>query len=714
MLARSLLLLTALPLLLPLVKADEDLPPVPQDLVGFCRWTVQDRAVGGLKRIVHDEQDPKFGTVYGGRAEDANIAWVAAAAYRYEWSRSYHSETLRDDAFFLMDHLAERYTKGLRDESGLDSYFFLQSYAWATWWWLENGCVDAPRAERWKQSLAACAEVAMDVMQRNLCSGQYANPEFYYLSGLAAASVICKRPDFRTEAGLALTRYENVRWPGGGVAYFHETSPQHGYQQMVTKSVALYWLATKDEYAMDWLKQLAPYFVNVQQRSGLVTDAEQPWLKHSLYNPINPAVPGMLACLLQDGANRWAGEIAARNRADNVAERLPSFLPRNPNWYNYQHTTYAATLLRLLEDHALPEPKPAPARRIILDHGFFGPRSQWDDFAAAATTRQMSNSLAGAYIADPKEPMLPLDSALNGVFAEVLRGPHGPDVPRAKQQAATFQCLDWTPERHYVRCPDFVAVSCLSPMVSPYWNDHPWLPGERWSIDQFAGWSQIQHWAVWRDHLIGFVALRCHADGGSAETDDAARVRWRFAPVTRELGIAQPSAETRDVSCGRLRVRAQLLGETGGFAFGTDQTTPPPDQPESLILARPGPWLTGDHVEVATDARPAASDTEVRIIPLTEGAAMLLIEPDGKRGFLWVASLARHFRQHVLAPLPGVEVRRFERDVELTPPQTGRETIVSLHGAESAVLELTSNAPLDAKAIQASLRSGWGRGEAHP
>jgi hypothetical protein len=682
--------------------------------VGFCRWTVQDRAVSGLKRVVRDEQNPKFGTVYGGRAEDANIAWVAAAAYRYPWSQSYHDETLRDDAFFLMDHLAERRAKGLRDERGLDSYFFLHSYGWAVWWWLQNDCVDEARATLWKNSLAACAEVAIDVMQRNLCNGQYANPEFYYLSGLAAAGKLCERPDFLAEAKLALTRYENVRWPGGGVSYFHETSPQHGYQGMVTKSVALYWLATGDDYAMEWLKELGPYFVNVQQRSGLLTDAEQPWLKHSLYNPLNPATPGILACLLQDGTNRWAAEIAAGNRADNVREQLPSFLDRNPSWYNYHHTTYAATFLRFLEDHPLPNAKPAAPRRIMLDHGFFGPRSQWDDFAAAGTTRQKSNSLAGAYIANPEEPMFPLDSALDGVFAEVLRGPHGPDLPAGKRQAATFQCLDWQPQRHYIERPDFAAASCLSPIVSPYWNDHPWRLGERWSIDQSSGWSQIQHWAVWRDHLLGFVALRCHEDGGKAETADAARVRWRFAPVNRELAIAAPSETEREVACGRLRTRAVLLDEAGGFLFGEQEEAAPPHQSRALVLTRPGPWEVGDHVAVAVDAHPETSDTQVHVIPLKEGAAMLMIQPDGTHGVLWVVSLTRHFRQQVLAPLPGVRIRRFERDVELTPPQVGREAMVSLHGGESALLELASDAPLDPELIRSNVVSGWGRGEKHP
>jgi hypothetical protein len=694
--------------------ADEKLPPVPNDLVGFCQWTVQDRAPSGLKRIVRDEKNPKFGTIYGGKAEDANIAWVAAAAYRYRWSRFYHDQALRDDAYFLMDHLAERRAGGLRDERGLDSYFWVHSFGWAVKSWLENGDVDAARAKLWRDSLETSAEVAMDCMQRNLCNGQYANPEFYYLSGLAAAADVCDRPDFRKEAKLALTRFENVLWPGGGVAYFHRTSPEHGYQQMVAKSVVLYWMATKDEYGMQWLRKLAPYFVNVQQRSGLVTDAEHPWLKHSFYNPINPASPGMLACILQDGANRWAADIAARTRADNVAERLPSFLDRNPYWYNYHHTTYAAVLLRLLEDHSLPEPVAPSPRRVMLDRGFFGPRSQWDDFAAAVGTRQKNSSLAGAYIADPKEPMLPLDSALDGVFAEILQGPHGADLPAGKRQKALFNCLDWEPEHHFVERPEFNAVSCLSKIVSPYWNDHPWVPGERWDWKQVADWSQIQHWAVWQDHLLGFVALRCHADGGNAETEDVARVRWRFAPVNRDLTVEQNSDSERKASCGRLRTRAVLLDEKGGFTFQETDGTAPPHNAKALMLARPAPWQSGDHVAVAIDVRPDTAETSVHIKMLNEGAAMLMIAPDGRHGIIWTVSLVRHFRQHYLDPLEGVAVRRFERNVELTPPLAEHQAFLSLHGGESAILELESKEPLDPSAILAALHSGWGRGERRP
>ena len=694
---------------------DRDLGPVPSDLIGFCRWTVQDRAAGGLARIVRDTGSPKYGTVYGGLAEDANIAWVAAAAYRHKWSRHYQDGALRDEAFFLLDSLARVRADGRWDDGGLGAYFGLQSLAWAVWFWSETGAVDADRVETWRGAVAAAADDAMRCMQRNMCSGQYANPEFYYLSGLAAAGRITGKTAYTEEAARALRRYENVLWPGGGVAYFHETAPQHGYQQMVTKSVALYWLATQDEYAEGWLQRLAPYFVNVQHRTGLVTDAEQPWLKHAFYSPVNPAVPGLLACILGDGKNRWVAEIAAKNRSDNVANRLPSFLDRNPNWYNYHHTTYAATLVWLLESRDLPDPVDAGPRRLLRDAGFHGVRSHWDDFAAAVGTRHKNDSLAGAYLADAREPMMPLAGALDGVLAEILCGDRDPSKGRGAVLRSTYSCVDWVAETHFLDHTSVKAASCWSRLCSPYWNDRPWMPGERWRLNQISGWSSLQHWAVWRDHLIGFCLLRCHSDGGSPDTDDQARFRWRFAPVGREYHVSGDDANLRDAVCAGLRVRMQLLAERGGFSFGEVVGQEPPHLPTTPVLSRPAPWQTGDFAMCATQARPAASETEVRVKLLNEAAAAVMVEPEGLKAYVWIASLGRHMRQHHLAPVPGVSsIRVFERDVELTPPFPDEQAVLSLHGGETGLFELTAARALAAEPIVQALSSGWGRGEARP
>jgi len=691
-----------------------DFGEVPLELVPFCRYIVQRRAAEGLNRVVTDEDSDKYGTVYGGAAEDANIAWIAASAYRYEWSHFHENGALREKAFFLLDSLARLHADGGWDDGGHGASFGLHSFAWAVLSWLETGDVDEARARVWREAVAATTDEAMAVNHRRLMSGAYANPEFYYMAGLAAAWKVCGDERYLTEAAQVLQRYENVLFEGGGVSYFHASSPEHGYQQMVVKSVALYWDITRDEHAFSWLRRLAPYFPTVQHRSGLLPDAEQPWLKHSIYNPVNPALPGMLACILDDAANRHVADTATRARADNVANRLPSFLDKNPNWYNYHHTTYAATLLRLLERHALPAPEPMPDRRVFRDHGFRGVRSHWDDFTAAVGTRQMNDTLAGAYLADPAEPMLPLHSALDGVCFEVLWGDRGTDVPGQARQRAHYRCIQWTPTIHHAETDDFAAVSCLSRICSPHWADMPWIPGERWPFNETSDWSYLQHWAVWRDHLVGLGALCCQGDGGQLATGDLARVRWRLSPVGRELDAPQPSESSWQVRYGRVQVNLERLAERGGFQFGHTEDEPPPRCAWAPVLARPAPWQAGDFVHVATDAHPVGSGGEARFKALNEGAAALLVEPGAERAYLWVASLVRHWRQHELAVPPGVTVRLFVRDVELTPAPEGGPAHASLNGGQSAVWLLESKAPLAADQIMAGLTSGRGRGESRP
>ena len=706
-----LLLVFAAPLCAQLPTVDSE---VPSDLVGFCRWTVQARAAHGLNRVVRDKEDPKYGTVYGGGAEDANIAWVAAAAYRHDWSRFHRHPGLRDAAFFLLDNLARIRGDGRWDDGGLGAYFGLHSFAWAVLSWVEAGDVDEGRKTVWANAVTAAADDAMLCMSENPCAGQYANPELYYLAGLAAAWRLSGREQYRAEASDALRRYEDVLFDGGGVSYFHQTSPQHGYQQMVSKSVALYWSLTEDPYALQWLRRLGPYFVNVQHASGLVTDAEQPWLKHSVYNPVNPAVPGMLAVILEDGQNRFAAEVAAKVRADNVAGRLPSFMEVNPNWYNYHHTTYAAAFLRILEGRDLPTPQPPDARRVFRDPSFAGVRSHWDAFTAAVGMRQKNDSLAGAYLADASEPMLPLDSAVDGVFAEVLCGDRSEAAPAHVRNRSRYGCLAPHPRTHFVETADFCAASCQCSLCSPYWNDLPWRPGERWPLNEVAGWAQIQHWAVWRDHLIGFCAMRCHESGGSADTADQARIRLRVRPAGKLLRVVAAAPDNVSFIYGGIKVRLVLLKQRGGFVLrdlsrGEIKESRAQATPE---ISMPAPWEAGDHVAVAIDIAPARSRSSVAFKQLNEAAAAVCQHPEAAHTHVWVASLTRHLRQHHLALPEGATARVFERDVKLTPPPA-RATF-SLHGGESAVAVVKAQAELPAGRLCDALSSGWGRGEPRP
>lgn len=681
---------------------------VPAELVPFLRYVVQNRAEHGLKAVVTDNSDPKFGTIYGGAAEDANVAWVAAAAYKYPWSRFHHDEALRDKAFALLDALARIHADGHWDDGGHGADFGLHSFAWAVLSWLETGEPDDARSKLWRDAVARAADDALLLNHRDLFVGDYANPDFYHLAGLAAAWKVTGNDRYRAEAEAMLHRYEDSLFEGGGVAYFLKNSPEHGYQQMVVKATVLYWDLTDDPYALKWLERLAPYFPNVQHRSGLLTDAENPHLKHHLYKPLNPAAPAMLAAALGDGTNRWAADIAAKVRADNVANRMPSFLDENPNWYNFHHTTYAAVALRIMERHPLPDPVPMPDRRVFADGGFRGVRSHWNDFTAAVGTRRMNDSLAGAYLADIDEPMLPLNAAINGVRFEVWEGDRNPELPRDRRVRAEYRCVEWNPVVHATNTDGFAAVSCLTWLCSPYWADMPWIAGERWPLREVSGWTSLQHWAVWRDHLIGLGALRCHQDGGDPQTGDTARVVWPLAPTGRQMAEPDRDESSLQLRYGSLELKTVRLEENGGFTYGLD--------PDGLspVLQRPAPWKAGDHVNVATDIYPDQSDGTVHFKALNEAAAALLLEPDRRKAFLWVANLTRHWRQHELEVPAESTVRLFKRNVEMPKVPPGSKAYCSLFGGESAVWVIESPKELDPNHVLSQLTSGWGRGEKRP
>ena len=83
-----------------------DFGKCPRQTEAFLRYVVQRRAAEGLNSIVLNEKDRRFeklsrtrkidiGTIYGGYTEDLNVAWVAAAAYRFPLSRFHHDADLR-------------------------------------------------------------------------------------------------------------------------------------------------------------------------------------------------------------------------------------------------------------------------------------------------------------------------------------------------------------------------------------------------------------------------------------------------------------------------------------------------------------------------------------------------------------------------------------------------------------------------------------------
>ncbi|GEM_PF-2080750 len=107
-------------------------------------------------------------------------------------------------------------------------------------------------------------------------------------------------------------------------------------------------------------------------------------------------------------------------------------------------------------------------------------------------TRRMNDSLAGAYVADPQKPMLPLDAAVTGVRFEVLEGDRDPALPRDRRVRAEFRCVEWDPFVHATETDGFAAVRCLTRLCRPYWADMPWIAGERWPLREISGWTSLR------------------------------------------------------------------------------------------------------------------------------------------------------------------------------------------------------------------------------
>ncbi len=680
----------------------------PRDLVPFLRHVVQDRAVNGLNRIVDDPTDLRHGTVYGGTAEDANIAWIAAAAYRYEWSRFHHDPAIRESSLKLLDRVAEVSEQGAWDTEQV-ALFGVHSLSFAVLRWLETGTVDAVRGARWRAAVADAADRAMAFNHARFSAGDYANPEFYYLSGLAAAWKISGDRRYLDESFRAFHRYKDSIFPGGGVPYHYDTAPIHNYQQLVVKAAALFWDLTGEEQALAWLTRLGPYFPKVQHRSGLLVDYGIPWLKRAPYMPMNPAAPAILASVLGDGANRHAADVATRVRTDNLNGRLPGFFSDNPSWYNYHQATLAAVALRMIERNPLPEAVPPESRRVEWDGGFRGGRSHWEDFTAVVATRSETESVAGAAVADPSVPMMPLGSALDSVFFEVLSGDrsNSAKVSRKARPRTRFDVVEWNPEVRSTVLDEVVATGVWTRLCNPYWGDRPFIRGESAKTETSA-WSSVQHWAVWRDHLVGLGALKAHEKGGSASTADVARVRWRFSPDGRDLARPIRQDDRLQVRYGDLDVDLIRLDRQGPFRFA-DARSETPHLEWTPTLERPAPWLQGDYVHVATDARPVGSDGAVSFRSLKEGAAAILVEPGARRAFIVLGGFGRHWRQHELRLPPGIAVRVFKREFELTPPPPGQAVVLTLHGAENAIVSLVSDNPIDPAEVLSGFTSGLSR-----
>jgi len=399
--------------------------------------------------------------------------------------------------------------------------------------------------------------------------------------------------------------------------------------------------------------------------------------------------------VIGDGANRQVADVATVLMADNVDQRKPSF--GGPYaWYNYQYASYAAAALRLMERHPLPPATPLPARRVFMDDSFRGPRSHWDDFTAAVGTRQMNDSLAGAYLADTREPVMPLDAAVDGVYFEVLQGKN------------EFRCVEWTPTVTFASAPGFSSVGCLTRLCAAYWGDMPYMAGDQSSARMVSDWYSLQHWAVWRDCLIGFGALR-YQGAGEAGADQIARVRWRLEPQGRKLQVMEQSAASLRFQYGGLRSDLTCLEQGGGFSFQPDRITEAPREAWTPLLVRSPTGPVRPFAHVATVIRPANAEGAVEVTALPNGAAAALLEPDRRKAYVWVVNLHRQMQQYLLDLPTGVKVTTYKRDVVMPSVPPGEPANAGLVGGEGAVWVIQSESPLDARALLKGLRGGKSR-----
>jgi hypothetical protein len=332
----------------------------------------------------------------------------------------------------------------------------------------------------------------------------------------------------------------------------------------------------------------------------------------------------------------------------------------------------------------------------------------------------MTDSQAGAYLADLHEPMVPLDAAVDGVYFEILCdwAPAQGKSPAAYKKS--YRCVDWNPTVYTLTTEGFAAQSCVSRLVLPYWGQMPSMAAERREDGDYADWTNIQHWAVWRDHLIGLGAMRCHKNGGDATGKDVARIRWRLSPDGRVFQQQEESDTVSNFRYGGLQVQLHRLAQEGGFRFASGPLDysafrfeklkgERPYADTSPMLARPAPWSAGEYVYVATDISPAGSTGQVLFRPLYQGAAAMLVEPGGRRAYLWIVTLERFWRQYLWDLPAGVTARAYKwKHIEMPPVPSGEPANTGLLGGDGTVWVIESMQQVPAQAILDSLRAGKG------
>jgi len=650
-----------------------------------------------------------------------------ASAYQGEgWSPFCRDTELRDLAVRLLDALTTARLKEPFPGENHPIVFGLHGYAFAVLRWKETGAVPQEKLDRWVEGVRKSAEFAVRYTSRGQFVGDYANPEMYYLSGLAAAWKLTGEPRYREEAAAALRRYRDDTFPDGGVAYFRGTNAKVGYQQMVVKAVCLYYELTGDAYAKELLDCYAKYFPTVYHRAGIFSPSEHPWLKHYVGEYVNPAVPDMIASLTGDGRNETVARIAAFRAAEGEASAFPSFMSdpdtRVRAWYNFHHVTFACVALRLDKEV---KPEPLADRWVGPAENVRGIRSRWNDWMAVVTSRRGSVTLPGCLIADSAEPHYPLQSGLLFFVCEYggkpMEKPDGFHIDRAQHVMS-----QWNPVYHRTLGRDGAVVSVWSGLRTPYWGYLPMSTAEDPHADPGA-WEYIQAWITWKNSLIGLIRMDALRDPPEADTLGYVRIRPVFIPQNRELAISE-RGEGVSGSYGRLRFTLEPLAPDEAWQFteidnwsisqflsihgGTYVYVHPKSPAYQKMDAT---WQRGDKALLSAafwDERDPAIHPDdpdaYQAVMLKDRAVVVVIRRSETSAVVFAVALSRRWVQLQLDTAPdwSVDLRHGEDGL---PTFQGEPVRFSMLGGQTVVLEIEAEQQLSAADVARKLHVTGGR-----
>ncbi|NQT17163.1 MAG: hypothetical protein HQ582_30700 [Planctomycetes bacterium] len=696
---------------------------VPTDPVEFCQWIITSRTRAAMQALRASEDGAKYGFSHS----DAYLAWIMASAYQGDgWSPFCRDTELRDLAFRLLDALTTARLQDAFPGGNHPIVFGLHGYAFAVLRWKETGAAPPEKLDRWVEGVRKSAEYAIRYTARGQYVGDYANPEMYYLSGLAAAWKLTGEPRYREEAATALRRYRDDTFPDGGVAYFRGTNAKVGYQHMVVKAVCLYYELTGDAYAKELLDCYARYFPMVYHRAGVFSPSEHPWLKHYVGEWVNPAVPDMIASLTGDGRNETVARIAAHRAAEAEASAFPSFMSdpdkRVRAWYNFHHVTFACAAVRL---HKEVEPEPLADRWVGPDENVRGIRGRWDDWMAVVTSRRGSVTLPGCLIADPAEPHYPLDSGLLFFACEYggkpIQKPDGFQIDRAQHIMS-----QWEPVHHRTLGRDGAVVSVWSGLRTPYWGHLPTSTAEDSQADPGA-WEYIQAWITWKNSLIGLIRMDALRDPPEPEKPGYVRIRPVFIPQNRELAASEQNGGLSG-SYGRLQFLLRPLAENEGWQFAEIDNwsisqflsihggTYVYVHPKSPVYQKTNEtWQRGDKALLYAafwdqrDPAIRADDPEAfQAVMLKDRAGAVVIRRSKTSAVVFAVALSRRWVQLQLDTGPDWSVDLRHGDDPL-PTFQGEPVRFSLLGGQTAVLEIRSEQQLSAADVARSLHVTGGR-----